>query len=348
MNKHIFGIAAACVALAACSKNEVKVNVPDQEITFQTVGTKAASPFNTSNKFCSYAYFLEKGNSWDANYNSANAYISNAAISYNTTANAWKATDTYYWPKQGSLTFFAWTDNTPDPKIEGTDASITCGSDTGIKISNYSVTDNKNRDILVADIAKDQTANTTTTSTWKKGVPTVFKHALSNVEFKVNKTTSYDGVTFKVKSITLNNVNTKGTYTQGSPSANTISTMWTSQDVPTNLSVFNGEVEVTKTKEGTEEWDELTASTGDYKIVLPQKFTSDDQVLTIVYDINTNYTGTVVTETVTDTKKLSEIYHENWESGKKYILSITLGLNEIYWAPSVEDWTSGDVTNITF
>ena len=42
MNKHIFYIAAACVALASCVKNEVRVNAPDQEITFQTVVGKAS------------------------------------------------------------------------------------------------------------------------------------------------------------------------------------------------------------------------------------------------------------------------------------------------------------------
>lgn len=58
MNKHIFYIAAACAALASCVKNEVRVNAPDKEITFQTVSTKAGTAFNTNHKFYSYAYFL--------------------------------------------------------------------------------------------------------------------------------------------------------------------------------------------------------------------------------------------------------------------------------------------------
>ena len=83
MNKHIFYVAAACAALASCVKNEVRVNAPDKEITFQTVSTKAGTAFDKSNHFFSYAYFLEKDKHWNtANLSTdAKAYIDNAEIS---------------------------------------------------------------------------------------------------------------------------------------------------------------------------------------------------------------------------------------------------------------------------
>ncbi len=356
MNKHIFYIAAACVALASCVKNEVRVNAPDQEITFQTVSTKTGEAFDKGHKFYSYAYFLEKGKKWDtANDLStdAKAYIDNAQIYYdNQRGNYWAAADTYYWPKQGSLTFFAWTDDTANPSIAGADAKVSCAPTTGIKITNYSVKENKNKnkDILVADIAKDKTANETKTGTWEQGVPTVFRHALAKVEFKVNKKKAYDNVTFKVKSITLNNVSTKGTFTQGSP---TESWGWSEQNTPDNLTVFSNAtgVEVKKTAEpGHADFEALTPGTEYYSIVLPQTFNNDTPTLTIVYDIITSYVaGKPVTETVTETKPLKGIYKisedtSGWECKKKYVLGITLGLNEIYWDPFVEAWEDSNVS----
>lgn len=353
MNKHIFYVAAACVALASCVKNEVRVNAPDKEITFQTVSTKVGAPFDNTHKFYSYAYFLEKGKTWNtANLlTDAKAYINNAEIHYKSGRNVWEADNTYYWPKQGSLTFFAWTDDTAAPSV-GTGATVTCAPNTGIKITDYSVKENKNKnkDILVADIAKDKTANETVTGrNWSEGVPTVFRHALAKVEFKVNKRENYPGIVFKVKSITLNGVSTKGTFTQGSP---TDDWKWSGQDTPDNLTVFSSTtgMEVTKTENpAPAEYHALDS--GDYSIVLPQNFDNDTPTLTIVYDIITSYTGTNVTETVNETKALKDIYKSTtstgkWESKKKYVLGITLGLNEIYWDPSIEGWETGNVTNI--
>lgn len=346
MNKHIFYIAAACVALASCVKNEVRVNAPDKEITFQTVSTKAGTAFNKGNHFISYAYFLEKGKTWDtANLlTDAKAYIYNANIYYHTASRYWAAADTYYWPKQGSLTFFAWTDDTADPIVgTGADVKVSCAPDTGIKIENYSVKDNPNKDILVAEIAKDKKNNESVTGRdWSEGVPTVFRHALANVEFNVNKRENYpNNVEFRVREITLNNVSTKGTFTQGSPAE---SWGWSAQTEPDKLSVFTGDEEVTTT--ATKLNPNTTPGATDYFIVLPQNFDATP-TLTIKYEIITSYvTGHPVTETVTETKALNTIYTSGWECKKKYILGITLGLNEIYWDPSVEGWEENNVPGI--
>lgn len=358
MNKHIFYIAAACVALASCVKNEVRVNSPDKEITFQTVSTKAGgTAFETNKHFFSYAYFLKKGDTWDANHADAQTYIDNALITYDTPATGksyWAAAKPYYWPKQGSLTFFAWTDNTihnptsnPAPSV-GTGATVSCAHDTGIKITDYSVKDNLNKDILVAEIAKDKKSNETATGGWENGVPTVFRHALAKVEFKVNKKIDDPRVKFRVKSITLNKVSTRGTFTQYQSNPNPEKWGWSGWGLQEDLTVFTGNKEVTATDDaGT--FDILTPSATNYFIVLPQVLKDKiDPKLTIVYEIITSYTGTDVTETVTDTKDLKDIYKNDWECNKNYILGITLGLNEIYWDPSVEGWEDVNATDIQF
>ncbi len=351
MNKKLFTLAipAAALLIAGCSKTEITpVESAPQEITFQTIETKAASNFSTSSKFYSYAYFLPSDKLvWNTNFASGTAYIYGSLIEYVSGETAWRNASThYYWPKQGQLTFFAWTDYTSAPTIAGSSATVSCANNTGITFSNYSITDNLNKDLMVADIAADQSNNTTQYDGWKEGVPTVFKHVLSDLVFTVrtDETTSsnvYPAGMFKLKSIKLKNVNTLGNYQQGSPTAS--ANPWSSQSTTATLSAYSGtEIAVTNTAQT------ITPATADYHIVLPQTFSNDTPVIEVVYTITTEYiSGSPVTETVTVTKDLKSIYAANWENGKKYTLNIILGLNEILWDPDVTDWTTvtgGEIT----
>ena len=354
--KTIILATSALALLAACSKSEVlPVESAPQEITFQTVETKEASGFSQSNAFYSYAFFLTKANAgWDSNSSKSQAYISNSKITFNTTEKAWKNESTkYYWPKEGSLTFFAWSDNTSAPTVS--DATIGCANNTGITVTDYDITSNQNKDLLVADIAKDKQANEAHNfdadpgKDWKNGVPTVFKHVLSNVVFTVNtdyatKNDPYTGVTFKLKSIKFKNVSTKGSYKQGSPSVE--ATPWTATAATSGstLNAYTG-TEITVTK-ATTTARAVTPTNSDYSIVLPQTFSDATPEIEIIYTITTSYTGTAVTEEITATKALKDIYKDTttsttsgWTPGKQYTLNILLGLNEILWDPDVTDWT---------
>ncbi len=337
--------AAVAALLVGCSKTEVNtVESAPAEITFQTVETKAASNFATDKKFYSYAYFLPKDKLvWNTNYASGVEYISNSLIEYVSDKTAWKnTTTTYYWPKEGQLTFFAWTDYTDAPAVTG--CTISCDKAKGINTTGYDVTSNRNKDLLVADIAADQSTNTTEHDGWKKGVPTVFKHVLSNLVFTVRTDETetgnvYPAGMFNLQSVKLKNVYTVGDYTQGSPTAG--ATPWSNQTSSSELPTYTGtEVSVNSTAQT------LTPATDDYYIVLPQTFSDATPVIEIVYTITTNYTGTAVTETVTATKALKDIYTAGWENGKKYTLGIILGAEEILWDPDVTDWTAGTSAEI--
>ena len=353
MKKYLLFATAVCAALAACTKNEVKPVEIDQEITYQTINTKAASSFASNRHFTSYAYMLPFGQTWDSKYSTGSAYIADADIYYhNTDPNyEWKADKTYYWPKQGSLTFFAWSTYT-DSKASLTDATVSCTQAKGIQVDKFDIKKNKNVDFLVAEVAKDMKANTSnhedeSSHTWAKGVPTVFKHALSKLVFKVvtvkgetEHNYTSDNVTFTVKSIKLKGVNNNLAYSQDWQSGSTASKhTWTDPDPLVELEevpVFTGEQVATNTATA------LTPAGSDYSIVIPQTF-DDGDVLEIIYEIKTEFiSGKPVTERVTiNDKKLSEVYPASWEPGKEYTLTIKLGIDEVLWDPDIQPWETG-------
>ena len=355
MKKNLFIAAAACVALAACTKNEVRPVEVDQEITYQTISTKGASAMNEANHFISYAYFLEKDKHWDTDNTDASEYIKAANISHHDEPNCWKAASPYYWPKQGSLTFFAWSDNDGTPSVTPTPE---CSKEKGITVSNYDITANKNVDFLVAEIVKDENHNTATVGSWATGVPTVFKHTLSKLAFQVQtvdnsgnaKDYSTEKIQFNVKSIKLKSVKNKLAYAQTwktstTPSGHVWSNIAETEQI--EVPVFTGDSLVRSTATT------LGKSNTDYEIVIPQTFDaseSTEDLLEIQYDITTSYiTGAPVVEHVTQTVKLSSVYPNNWEVNKLYTLLIKLSVNEIYWAPTVEEWApTGSTTPVQF
>ena len=72
--------------------------------------------------------------------------------------------------------------------------------------------------------------------------------------------------------------------------------------------------------------------------MLPQTF-GVTETITLKYTIKT-YNGTDwVDDNVTKTIKLKDI-HAAFEMNKKITYNFTIGLNQIYWAPSVVDWVS--------
>ena len=367
MKKVLFFALAAGVALAACTKNEVRpVNV-DQEITYQTITTKA-SAMDEGNHFISYAYFLEKDKKWDNDNdrNGASAYISAADIYHHNQPDCWKADDTYYWPKQGSLTFFAWSTNNDTPSVSAWDTNNespslisnnpTCSIANGIEVSSYDITANQNVDFLVAEIVKDENHNTATVGSWATGVPTVFKHTLSKLAFQVQtvdnsgnaKDYSTEKIQFNVKSIKLKSVKNKLAYAQTwktstTPSGHVWSNIAETEQI--EVPVFTGDSLVRSTATT------LGKSNTDYEIVIPQTFDaseSTEDLLEIQYDITTSYTGTPVVENVTQTVKLSDVYPDGWKVNKFYTLLIKLSVNEIYWAPTVEEWEPVTATGQTF
>lgn len=205
--KKLIVLFSAVAALAACSKNEVvpAVSGENVEISYKVAPRTKADPqtFDTHNVFASWAYYLPSGKSWSDNQAEAKIYIGKdgdegATISY--VNNVWKdQTTSYHWPKEGKLTFFAYSLNSKSlTDKSGTGKHFVCmnhPTQYGI-YGTLDLDSEPNTDFLVADIASDKTANENKYNL--TGVPTLFKHRLSRVKFAVRKKADYANTTITV------------------------------------------------------------------------------------------------------------------------------------------------------
>ena len=363
--KKVFLIAAAVVAFAACSKNEVLPSSSsiNNEISFNVAPrTKALasdqSAFGVDNHFISYAYFLTDDKKWPTNAGSI--YINGAEVSSHVDASAtggrvWKAANSYYWPKseKSSLTFFAWSKNTNECGLAG-GATVSCDPQKGIAFTGYDVTSNKNVDLLVADVAANKHGNENLYT--YSGVPTLFRHKLSYVIFKVKTQKAYTGKEFALKSIKFVGLGSKASYDQKAndgtdPVYNTVGE-WAAPTATADQVYFNATTPVVFTDTDFVLETEATASV-DQKYYLPQALNAVTPgagvagSIEVVYTIKTTEGTAVSTETVTRYISAKSMFADDLKINKKYTCTLTFSLDEITWDPAVQDWdpvTAADIT----
>ena len=199
MEKNILIALAAGVALAACTKNEVRPVSTDQEITFETAVYKASSKaliatnkYPESATFGTVAYKESTGKA---------KYFGPEEVSYNSTQHYWSTATAYYWPVNDALTFMSYSPFMYQESAHSSTAITVTNSYNQLAISNYDVAAHQETDLMVADIQKGQKANTTQQGgTWQKGVPTIFHHKLSQI------------VAIKFKTVETQDPNTKHDY----------------------------------------------------------------------------------------------------------------------------------------
>lgn len=343
--KKLIVLFSAVAALAACSKNEVvpAVSGENVEISYKVAPRTKADPqaFDTKNVFASWAYYLPNGKSWDANRTEAKEYISNSEISFND--GVWKDKDiSHYWPNGGSLTFFAYSLNRNNLELKheetGHTYPIEChNADNAYGINaTIDLKENKNLDLLVAEIAKDRTQNEKLYSL--NGVPTLFKHKFSRIQFAVKKKEEYTGATITLNSITFNNVAYTGHYSQFNKEDGDVKftqDYCKAGDVRASIVYTTTDFPVTSATDyvPVKETDETNY------IYMPQDFTNVTEDKNIA-TIEVKYTVTDkegISKTYTKTLKVKDIF-DSWKIGKRYTFNLIFSLDEIKWAPGVGDW----------
>lgn len=358
--KKLIVLLSAVAALAACSKNEVvpAVSGENVEISYKVAPRTKADPqaFNTDNVFASWAYYLPKGKNWETDFKDAQIYFGEenahgVEISYDKDKNVWKnKTTSYYWPKEGKLTFFAYSLNSNYLKDKfGEDTFFYCTkneSQYGI-CGSLHLDEDPNTDLLVADMAADKNANETAYKF--NGVPTLFKHKLSRVKFAVKKKSDYPGATITLNSITFKNLVNVMTYSQFWKDANNDII----QDYIATEGASRSNQEYTKTDFEVSSTAFVPVPNEVRYIYIPQDFKNVTDA-TKIATIEVKYTVTLkkgtsetdkgISETYTKTLKVKDIF-DSWEIGKRYTFNLIFSLDEIKWAPAVGDWEDVENTN---
>ena len=352
--KKLIVLFSAVAALAACSKNEVVPSVSGEnvEISYKVAPRTKADPqtFDTKNVFASWAYYLPSGK-WDNNWNvrkAAKPYIGEesvgSTISYKD--GVWKdQTTSYYWPKGGKLTFFAYSlNNNTLTNQDSEDFFFYCenGEDAYGITGTVDLTNHKNTDFLVADIASDKTYNETSYYN-VNGVPTLFKHKLSRIQFAVKKKEEYKGATITLNSITFNNVAHAGHYCQFNKEngKNTFTNdYWNEVGTPSSIVYTTTDFVVTSSTD----YAPVKETNETHYIYIPQNF-EDVKATDPIATIEVKYTVKFkdgISETYIKTLNVKDIF-PRWEVGKRYTFNLMFSLNEIHYAPAVGDWE--DVEN---
>lgn len=345
--KKLIVLFSAVAALAACSKNEVvpAVSGENVEISYKVAPRTKADPqaFDTKNVFASWAYYLPKGKNWSDNWKDAEIYIGKEAeegvtISYGN--NVWKdQTASHYWPKEGNLTFFAYSLNRNNFDLKhdsGNTYPIVCHKSPNAYGINATIDlkDNKNLDLLVAEIAKDKTQNENIYSL--NGVPTLFKHKFSRVQFAVKKKANCGNATITLNSIKFNNVVYYGTYCQYNKIGETYVKDYCKEGERRETITYK---ESSFVVESSDDFVPVIETNESNYIYFPQNFKNvedQDKIATIEVKYTVKFSDDIIEE-CTKSLNVKEIF-DSWDVGKKYIFNLIFSLDEITWAPAVEEW----------
>lgn len=331
--------AASLLLAAACAKvGTLPEAVPAQALSYEVIQDKpdTKADYSTSVPFVSYAWFLPSGKRWDSDKADAKPYIEGATISYN--SGRWlDPTTTYYWPKQGSLTFRAYS---PAAMPAGTDISVSAAGGVELKNWKLNATTNQETDFMVAKISKDKKANAVTSG--YLGVPTLFKHKLAKISVRASLAKPFapgSGKSIKIRKLTLRHIYTKATFSE---SENESEDEWSSRSEVEDIIIYEN-------TDGLE----LTnnAQTLVEVLLIPQHLSAvpatgqaqrDEPLLTLEYS---DEVGTLRSD---DYSFVGNIHSYIWDEGQHIRYGIVFGTEDepIDFNAGVGTWTEGNSNNV--
>jgi len=359
MKKLFFIAAIAGAALVSCTKNEVAPVAEQQEITFAApvVGTITkdvtgeidGNTYPTDEEFNVYAvWHLNAFEGWATN---ATLYMDQVECTKD--GNSWKPTSAegkYYWPKEGYLTFAAYS------PADLTATTIAYGAD-GLTVTGFrpAALTKDQFDFLYSERTIGQEESTYADGSDNAGedglfddytgVDIKFQHALSQIEFWF-KSDVADVI--DLKTVTIKNAQAQGTFKEnisGTPTVYEATPAWDFSAYPTEKADYNIYTQTAL--------DHLTTTAVEKKngvkvdcIILPQSLAGVD--VEITYAIKKG-DGTYLEQTTTiplNVQKAGSDVINTWVMGKKYIYTVTITLDEILFDPAVVDWADVTINEI--
>lgn len=334
-----------------------------------------AGTYPESESFAVFGVYHANDGGFDG-WESANAvkYIDRAEFSYNASVDDDDAdvlggwTGGYYFPKNGVLSFAAYSPYRAHAAAAGDGTGVFTYGKDGLTIANFSVASDASQqyDLMFSNRIYNKKSSTGSDNPYE-GLDLNFTHILSSVCFKLQQAAEYPGVTLRLKSISISGVRYKGDFAENIKNETTSTyasdPSWTvadyliageyyAYDQPDDDHIMltgyygtegalllDGEMDPAKNKNGQ------TQEGQNDLLLMPQVFKegstvkNSDAGIEIVYTVQ-NGAGPKVPQTAE--VKLSDLT-DKWEMGKRYIYNVTIGLNKIYFGPTVEGWTDVEV-----
>ena len=359
-------LAAAFVAFAGCTNVEIEKldETESNEIGFQAVTRKATranneiisgAAYGHDNTFQVWGWQTQLSGAdkfTDVANDAASNFMTDLTISWTKGRDgerdeAWRnATNYYYWPFTGMISFLAIHPSDVAPTTAKWNSTHKKPTAT---VDDYTVVGRDSTDLMFATAEGSRRAD---------GLPLTFYHALSQIQFRVRTDYDYtqDDVEFKVDSVRIANIDLSGDvkFENGGIS-------WSDNAAQTESKLYYQTTQVV-TYAAT---DAASANYGRALVMIPQNANADNPATTSVIEgttITIGYTmkqkdyatisGTVTVAAPWSKVKEGDTVHDPaaavaaWEAGKKYVYTLCFKLNEITFAPDVNDWVEVDVQTI--
>lgn len=322
--KKILFATLAVAAIASCAKTEPTYVEADSEIRLNpvtTVATKAnqlkaitGTQYPAAEAFDVYAYWINEAGQMAADYLTNET----SGVEFVNKGTYWGGTTTYYWPKNGSLRFAAYSPSSLDMTHDYEDDTYKLDNHVYPGDVDAATYTSKTYDILVAKTSEPYTAETGASK-----VSVKFEHALSWVTFKLQSTEVANGA-FTVEKVVVNDAAKKGSLVANMTAE---TKTWSDLDNKSAIDVFTGSYTVTSNAAVQE-------NVGNGLLVLPQAPTT----VTVYYTQNAlEGTPALADQKITVPLVLDKV-EDKWEPGKHYTYTVLFDLDEILINPSVEDW----------
>ena len=320
--KKIFFSLLAIAAFASCAKTDAVYEETKSEIKLAPVTalqTKAnvlaaidGTEYPTAENFDVYGYWK---NGDASNYTDGESYFG-GAVEFTNKGNYWGGVQSYYWPKNGTLRFAAYSPADLDLKH----------NQEGDTFSGAYIQPSKTAetwDFLVAPTSAPYTAMTAA-----EHVSVVFEHALSWITLKVKAKDAEAENVFTIKNVTINGVNTTADFKASMLGKDMVDyESWSNWDAAAEYVVFEGAQGVTG--EAT-----VIENTAAGTLVIPQATTN----VTVTFD-QKGVNGTMdMTDMVVNLDLVLDQDNEPWRPGYHYTYTLVFGLDEILINPSVDTW----------
>lgn len=277
-------------------------------------------------------------------------YMKEVEVAYNGT-DSWDSQSVaggkpYVWPFDGKLSFAAFSPASVKGLCE-------YGAD-GLTIEGFTVpgTISAQYDLMYSQRSYNRVDNTNLHSpATYQGVDLVFRHALSSIKFQVKSSNNYHeaGTEVKILSIAITDAYSKGNFNENVTDGSSYVALpsWTPDSAVKSdynyWSTVEGQL-LTTTISGLKTGDKIVPNA----ILLPQVLKDDHHQVQIHVTYSIRHDGEVDFVRQEADLPLSTKTVDKWEMGKRYIYTITVGVDKIFFSPEVENWENVEnLPNVT-